>query len=73
MGRNRRLFRAFSKRRDLQSGVTTVEYAIMLILIAISVAGFGLGLNGSVTSVFSRMSRANSTYQPWTSRESFWW
>ena len=46
---------AFSRRRGLQSGVTTIEHAIMLVLIAISVATFGLGLGGSVTSVYSRM------------------
>ncbi len=46
---------AFSRKRGLQSGVTTIEYAIMLLLIAISVATFGLGLSGSVTSVYSRM------------------
>ncbi len=46
---------AFSRRRGLQSGVTTIEYAIMLVLIAISVAAFGQGLSGSVTSVYSRM------------------
>jgi len=38
-----------------QQGVTTVEYAIMLLLIAIAVAGFGVGLSGSVTGVFSRL------------------
>lgn len=38
-----------------ERGVTTVEYAVMLVLIAIAVAAFGLGLSGSVTSVFSRM------------------
>ena len=41
--------------RDDERGVTTVEYAIMLVLIAIAVAAFGLGLSGAVTSVFSRM------------------
>ena len=41
--------------RNDECGVTTVEYAIMLVLIAIAVAAFGLGLSGSVTSVFSRM------------------
>ena len=46
---------AFSRNRGLQAGVTTIEYAIMLVLIAISVATFGLGLSGSVTSVYSRM------------------
>ena len=48
-------FTAFSRRRGLQSGVTTIEYAVMLVLIAISVAAFGQGLSGSVTSVYSRM------------------
>ncbi len=41
--------------RNDERGVTTVEYAIMLVLIAIAVAAFGLGLSGAVTSVFSRM------------------
>ncbi len=48
----RQLLIQFSKD---ERGVTTVEYAIMLVLIAIAVAAFGLGLSGSVTSVFSRM------------------
>ena len=46
---------AFFRRRGLESGVTTIEYAIMLVLIAISVVSFGLGLSGSVISVYSRM------------------
>ena len=41
--------------RDDENGVTTVEYAIMLVLIAIAVAAFGTGLSGAVTSVFSAM------------------
>ena len=41
--------------RDDESGVTTVEYAIMLIMIAIAVAAFGTGLAGSVTGVYSRL------------------
>ena len=41
--------------RDNESGVTTLEYAIMLVLIALSVAAFGAGLSGSVTSVFSAL------------------
>ena len=41
--------------RDDESGVTTVEYAIMLVLIALSVAAFGAGLSGAVTNVFSRL------------------
>jgi Flp pilus assembly pilin Flp len=38
-----------------EKGVTTVEYAIMLVLVALAVAAFGLGLSGAVTGVFSRM------------------
>ena len=41
--------------RDDESGVTTVEYAIMLVLIAIAVAAFGASLSQAVTSVFSKM------------------
>ncbi len=41
--------------RNNERGVTTVEYAIMLVLIAIAVATFGTGLSGAVMSVFSRM------------------
>ncbi len=51
----RGFLRAFAKRCGLQSGVTTVEYAVMLVLVAISVAAFGLELSESVTSVYSRM------------------
>ena len=38
-----------------EKGVTTVEYAIMLVLVALAVAAFGAGLSGSVTGVFTRM------------------
>ena len=40
---------------DKKSGVTTVEYAIMLMLVGVAVALFGSGLRDSVTSVFSRL------------------
>ena len=40
---------------DKKSGVTTVEYAIMLMLFGVAVALFGSGLRGSVVSVFSRL------------------
>ena len=33
-------------------GVTTVEYAVMLVLVAIAVALFGAGISNSVTGVF---------------------
>ena len=35
--------------------MTTLEYAIMLVLVSVAVSTFGLGLGGSVNSVFSRM------------------
>jgi Flp pilus assembly pilin Flp len=38
-----------------QKGVTTVEYAVMLVLVAIAVLAFGSGIAGSVTNVFSRL------------------
>ena len=38
-----------------QKGVTTVEYAVMLVLVAIAVLAFGSGIAGSVTDVFSRL------------------
>ena len=37
-----------------EEGVTTVEYAVMLVLIALAVAAFGIGMAGSVTGVISR-------------------
>ena len=49
----RRLFAALWTDED--EGVTTVEYAVMLVLIAIGVTLFGAGLSGSVTDVFSRL------------------
>jgi Flp pilus assembly pilin Flp len=38
-----------------EKGVTTVEYAVMLVLVAIAVLAFGAGLSGSVTGVFSTL------------------
>ncbi|HLV00656.1 MAG TPA: Flp family type IVb pilin [Acidobacteriota bacterium] len=35
-----------------EKGVTTVEYAIMLVLVALAVAAFGFGISDSVTGVF---------------------
>lgn len=43
-----------SKRKQ-EKGVTTVEYAIMLVLVAIAVALFGSGISNSVTGVFSQL------------------
>ena len=45
-----------------EKGVTTVEYAIMLVLVALAVATFGPSLSNSVTGVFGDMvTELNST------------
>jgi Flp pilus assembly pilin Flp len=38
-----------------EKGVTTVEYAVMLVLVAIAVLAFGKGIANSVTDVFSTL------------------
>lgn len=43
-----------------QKGVTTVEYAVMLVLVAIAVLAFGAGIANSVTKVFSSLASALS-------------
>jgi Flp pilus assembly pilin Flp len=43
-----------------QKGVTTVEYAVMLVLIAIAVLAFGSGIANTVTGVFSNLTSALS-------------
>ena len=40
--------------RRRQKGVTTVEYAIMLLIIAIGVAGASPGISNKVASIFAR-------------------
>jgi Flp pilus assembly pilin Flp len=45
-------------RKKAQKGVTTVEYAVMLVLVAIAVLAFGSGIANSVTTVFSRLASA---------------
>jgi Flp pilus assembly pilin Flp len=45
-------------RKDGESGVTTVEYAVMLVLVAIAVLAFGKGIANSVTGVFSTLASA---------------
>lgn len=44
-----------STERNQEKGVTTVEYAVMLVLVAIAVLAFGSGIANSVTGVFSRL------------------
>jgi len=43
------------KKNKQEKGVTTIEYAVMLVLIAIAVMAFGPGLGGSVTGVFQQI------------------
>jgi len=42
-------------KRTNEKGVTTVEYAVMLVLVAIAVLATGTGIAGSVTGVFSTL------------------
>ena len=49
------LSRLVRQLRNNQRGVTTVEYAIMLVLIAVTVATFGTGISDAVTGVFSKL------------------
>jgi Flp pilus assembly pilin Flp len=42
-------------KRKRQKGVTTVEYAVMLVLVAIAVLAFGKGISNAVTTVFSNL------------------
>jgi Flp pilus assembly pilin Flp len=49
------LIETANDQRKQEKGVTTVEYAVMLVLVAIAVLGFGAGLSGSVTGVFSQV------------------
>ena len=44
--------------RKLEKGVTTVEYAVMLVLVAIAVLTLGTGIAGSVTGVFNTLAAA---------------
>lgn len=44
-----------SQKHSTQKGVTTVEYAVMLVLVAIAVLAFGSGIANSVTGVFSNL------------------
>ena len=42
-------------KKQQEKGVTTVEYAVMLVLVAIAVLAFGKGIANSVTGVFSTL------------------
>ena len=47
-----------ASKQKQQKGVTTVEYAVMLVLVAIAVLAFGTGIANSVTNVFSNLASA---------------
>lgn len=49
-----RTVRAASRSRD-ERGVTTMEYAIMLFLVSLAVAGFGAEISSAVTGVFEQI------------------
>jgi Flp pilus assembly pilin Flp len=49
---------ALVKKNWDERGVTTVEYAVMLVLVAIAVLAFGKGIANSVTKVFSTLASA---------------
>ena len=44
-----------TEKKKQERGVTTVEYAVMLVLVAIAVLAFGKGIANSVTGVFSQL------------------
>ena len=44
-----------TEKKQQERGVTTVEYAVMLVLVAIAVLAFGKGIANSVTGVFSQL------------------
>ena len=52
---------ALSWLRSSEKGVTTVEYAIMLALVAIAVAVASPGISSAVTSVFVDAANAMNT------------
>ena len=49
------LIETANDQRKNEKGVTTVEYAVMLVLVALVVLGFGTGIAGSVNGVFSTL------------------
>ena len=55
METNEIMIDAANQNQTSEKGVTTVEYAVMLVLVAIAVLATGTGIAGSVTGVFSRL------------------
>jgi Flp pilus assembly pilin Flp len=56
-----RLGALFLRLKTDQSGVTTAEYAVMLVLVAIAVAAFGTGISGAITGVFDDLAAKLTT------------
>jgi Flp pilus assembly pilin Flp len=55
LGTNQDKTQTLTAKQKQQKGVTTVEYAVMLVLVAIAVLAFGTGIANSVTNVFSQL------------------
>jgi Flp pilus assembly pilin Flp len=55
MEANEILIETVNEQNKSEKGVTTVEYAVMLVLVAIAVLSFGSGIANSVTGVFSNL------------------
>jgi Flp pilus assembly pilin Flp len=55
METNEIMIETVNENQKSEKGVTTVEYAVMLVLVAIAVLATGTGIAGSVTGVFSRL------------------
>jgi len=55
MENNEIMIETVNAQQKSEKGVTTVEYAVMLVLVAIAVLATGTGIAGSVTGVFSRL------------------
>ena len=45
----------FDGNENCQKGVTTVEYAVMLVMVALAVIALGTGIGGAVTGVFNNL------------------
>jgi Flp pilus assembly pilin Flp len=55
MDANDSLLEVTNNERNSEKGVTTAEYAVMLVLVAIAVLALGSGIAGSITDVFNNL------------------
>ena len=49
------MLQMIGSKRDQEKGVTTVEYAVMLVMVALAVIALGTGIGNSVTGVFNNI------------------